>query len=138
MGFMKIVVLIAFICTVNPTLFSQNNSSTKRGTIKVRKNAQLISVKYDHVNYRLIGIDKYGNILDSAVVEFQMVVTIQGIFYSEKTIGSTLTYKMQDWLSKCDASTPIYFKNIKAKDQYGTIIDVPKFEYILGDPKLEN
>jgi hypothetical protein len=135
---MKKILAIAFIFTICQSVFSQNNNTEKRGTIKVRKNGKLISVKYDHVNYRLIGIDKYGNIIDSAVVEFQMAVTIQGIFYSEKTIGSTLSYQMQQWLEKCDASTPIYFKNIKAKDLYGTIIDVPKFEYVLGNQKYDH
>ncbi len=129
---MKIFLTIILFYFYSSSVYSQTNNE-KRGTIKVRKTGQLVKVEYDNVNYRLIGIDRYGNVLDTAVVEFQMSVTIQGVFYTEKAIGSTLTYQMQQLLGRCDGETQLFFKNIKAKDRNGILIDIPKFQYTLGN-----
>ena len=103
-----------------------------RGTIKIQKTGQLVKIQFDDVNYRLIGIDQYGNVLDSAVIQFQLNVTIKGIAYSEKTVGSVLTYQMQQLLGKCDRTSKIFFENIKAKNRNGTIVNMPKFQYNYG------
>ncbi len=112
------------------SLFAQEGDN--RGTIKIKKKGQLVNIQFDDVNYRLIGIDQYGNILDSAVVAFQMNVTIKGIAYSENTIGPSLTYEMQQLLSKCDRTSKIFFENIKAKDKNGTIVKMQRFQYNFG------
>ncbi len=112
------------------SLFAQEVDN--RGTIKIKKKGQLVNIQFDDVNYRLIGIDQYGNILDSAVVAFQMNVTIKGIAYSENTIGPSLTYEMQQLLSKCDRTSKIFFENIKAKDKNGTIVKMQRFQYNFG------
>jgi hypothetical protein len=104
----------------------------KRGTIRVEKKGQLSKINFDDVNYRLVGIDQYGNVLDSAVVEFQMSATIKGVFYTEKTIGPNLTYKMQQLLGKCDRTSQLFFDKIKAKDRNGTLVEMPKFKYTFG------
>lgn len=124
------MILLLFI--TNSFINAQNTHNTKRGTIKVRKTGQLIKVEYDPVNYRLIGIDQYGNVLDSAVVEFQLSVTVNGVFYTEKANGSTLTKEMQGLLQRCDSNTPLFFKNIKAQTQNGNIVDIPKFQHTIG------
>lgn len=102
------------------------------GTIKVQKKGHLVKTQFDNVNYRLIGIDQYGNIIDSAVIEFQISVTIKGIFYSEKITGPVLSNNMQQVLDKCDRTSKIFFDKIKAKDRDGTIMDMPKFQYTFG------
>jgi hypothetical protein len=129
---MKRISVIVLLFVFSLSVYGQVNQG-KRGTIKVRKTGQLAKVEYDNVNYRLIGIDRYGNVLDSAVVEFQLSVTIQGVFYTEKAVGSTLTYEMQQLLGRCDKGTPLFFKNIKARDRNGLLIDIPKFQYMIGD-----
>ncbi len=87
---------------------------------------------FDNINYRLVGLDLYGNVLDSAVVEFNMSVTIQGVFYSEKTASPQLTFKMIQQLGRCDQTTKIFFDEITAKDKNGTLIKMPKFQYTFG------
>ena len=114
------------------SLFAQETDEMNRGTIKVQKKGQLAKIQFDDVNYRLIGIDQYGNVLDSAVVEFQMSVTIKGIFYSEHTVGPALTYQMQQLLGKCDRTSKMFFDKIKAKDRNGTLVEMPKFQYNFG------
>lgn len=117
--------------------FAQN--TTYNGTIKVHKKGNLVKVQYDNVNFRLVGIDQYGNVLDSAVLEFEVAVTIQGIFHREKNTGPILSSNMQYLLDRADQSTKIFFDKIKAKNRDGTIIDIPKFQYIQsfrsGDPE---
>ena len=112
--------------------FSQENSAGNRGTIKLQKKGQLSRIQFDNVNYRLIGVDQYGNAIDSAVVEFEMSLTLGGIFYSEKTVGPMLSYKMQQVLRRCDRTTKLFFESIKAKDRNGTLINMPKFQYNYG------
>lgn len=127
---MKKTLTLLFLLTFTLSVSAQTNA--QRGTIKVEKKGQLVKVVFDNVNYRLIGIDQYGNALDSAVVEFQMSVTIKGIFYSEKTVGPVLTYKMQQTLGKCDATSIILFDKIKAKDKKGSLLTMPAFKYRLA------
>ncbi|MGQ0828563.1 MAG: hypothetical protein ACT4ON_09230 [Bacteroidota bacterium] len=127
---MKKITFILFILTFTLTLSAQEEEH--KGTIKVEKKGQLQKIIFDNVNYRLIGIDQYGNILDSAVVEFQMSVTINGIFYSEKAAGPTLTYQMQELIRKCDTSPILFFENIKARNKKGTLVNMPKFKYTFG------
>lgn len=126
-------IIFIFLFLSNSFVIAQENSiDTNRGTIKVQKKGQLSKVQFDNINYRLIAIDQYGNILDSAIVEFELSVTIKGLFYTEKTIGSTLTYQMQQLLGRCDRTSKIYFENIKAKDRNNTIVKMPAFQYNLG------
>lgn len=129
---MKKYLILLVLIVLSGTVFSQGVHNEKRGTIRVRKTGKLIKVAYDHVNYRLIGVDRFGNPLDTAIVSFDMSVTIRGQFYTEKAMGNSLTHQMQKLLSRCDSKTPLFFKNIKAKDSYGTVIDAPKFQYLLG------
>lgn len=114
------------------SVFAQETETENRGTIRVQKIGHLVKIQFDNVNYRLIGIDQYGNVLDSAVVQFQMSATIKGIAYSEKAVGSALTYEMQQLLGKSDRTTKLFFDKIKAKDRNGTLLDMPKFQYSLG------
>lgn len=126
-----------FIYIFSIVLFSvnsiaQNSTNEKRGTIRVRKTGDLVKIMYDNVNYRLIGVDRFGNLLENAVVSYQVMVTIQGVFHSEKIVGSTLSTSMQNTLSRCGERTPVYFKKIKAKDKNGSLLDMPDFQYLIG------
>jgi hypothetical protein len=105
---------------------------TTRGTIKVAKSGLVTKVVFDNVNKRLIGIDQYGNVLDSAIVEFNMAVTIKGIFNSYKALGPGLTYEMQQQLSKADRTSKITFSGIRAKNKSGEIQKMPDFNYNFG------
>jgi hypothetical protein len=128
---MKKYTFIFFLLLTGFCSFSQEDTQAI-GTITLKKAGQLSKIVFDDVNYRLIGIDQYGNILDSAVVEFKMAVTIKGIFYDEKTSGPGLSYEMQQLLGRCDRSSKIMFDEIKAKDRNGTVVKMPAFKYTFG------
>jgi hypothetical protein len=123
--------IIFFLFLFSFSLFSYSQEPV-RGTINIKKSGQLVKVIFDDVNYRLVAIDQYGNPMDSAVVEFQMSVTIKGIFYKETTVGPALTYQMQKILGRCDSTSKIIFENIKAKDRNGTIVDMGSFGFLYG------
>ena len=128
---MKNIYSILFLLLASFSLSAQTEEH--RGTIKVEKKGQLAKVVFDNINYRLIGIDQYGNPIDSAVVEFQMSVTIKGIAYTEKTVGPALTYQMQQLLGKCDQTSILFFEKIKARDKKGNLLNMPKFQYKLAN-----
>lgn len=125
---MKASILILLFSYVCFSSFSQETNEN-RGTIKIQKKGQLAKVLFDEVNFRLVGIDQYGNVMDSAVVEFEMSVTIKGIFYNEKANGFVLSLQMQQLLAKCDRTSKIFFEKIKATDRSGNIVDMKKFQY---------
>lgn len=116
----RIFVLIFFLFITSSIVQAQT------GTIKIQKKGHLVKTQFDNVNYRLVGIDQYGNVIDSAVVEFEIAVTVRGLFYAEKNIGPYLSSNMQDMLDRADQTTEISFYKIKAKDRDGTILDMPK------------
>jgi len=128
---MKNYFLILLFASLSFSLFSQETNET-HGTIKVQKKGQLAKVEFDDVNYRLVGIDVYGNVIDSAVVEFEMSVVIKGILYAAKANGPGISKKMQDILNSCDRTSIIYFDKIKAKDKSGNILDIKKIRYTFG------
>ena len=129
---MKKILVILFVIVSCVSVWAQDTDLINRGTIRIQKKGQLAKINFDDVNYRLIGIDQYGNVLDSAVVEFQMSVTIKGIFYTEQTVGPALSYQMQKLLGKTDRTSKLFFDKIKAKDRNGTVVEMPKFQYNFG------
>ena len=122
----KILVYILLFCLAGMSFAQDTNYN---GTIKVHKKGNLVKVQYDNVNFRLVGIDQYGNVLDSAVLEFEVAVTIQGIFHRQKNTGPVLSSDMQYLLGRADQSTKIFFDKIKAMNRDGTLMDMPKFQY---------
>lgn len=119
---MNVIRLLIFFFLFLLTSLSQGQT----GTIKVQKKGHLIKMQFDNINYRLVGIDQYGNVIDSAAVEFEIAVTVRGLFYAEKNTGPYLSPKMQDVLDRADQTTEITFDKIKAKDRNGTMLDMPK------------
>ncbi len=114
------------------TCFLLKAQEATRGTIKVEKKGVLTKIQYDNVNYRLVGIDHYGNVLDTVVREFEMSTTIKGIAYTEKSIGSFLTYEMQKIIGRCDGSCKLLFDNIIIKDKNGNSVKMKPYTYIVG------
>lgn len=126
----KIIYLVIFCTALNICVYAQQKPPAKKGTIKVQKKGQLAKIIFDDVNYRLVGMDYYGNIMDTAVTEFQLAVTIKGVFYKTSTVGSALSSEMQQLVDRRDNKTILYFKNIKTKDRTGKVITIPELKYM--------
>jgi len=66
---MKFICSIILCIAINTCLCAQQKAPVKKGTIKVQKKGQLAKIIFDEVNYRLVGMDYYGNIMDTAVMD---------------------------------------------------------------------
>ena len=111
---------------------AQETGDPTKGTIKIEKKGQIYSILFDEVNYRLVGKDQYGNIRDSAVVSFDIFMTVKGVAYQESNVGPMLSLQFQQYLSRLDRETQVFFTNIKVREKNGTLIDWPKFSVKLG------
>ncbi len=111
---------------------------SRHGTITVQKKGHLYSVLYDDVNFRLVCKDVYGNIIDTAVVAFDVNVTIKGIAYAEKDAGCFISKPMQQRLSRMDGIIVYMFTNIKAREKDGTLVSLPDFKYQTGFTREQN
>jgi hypothetical protein len=116
---MKKIFLFSLIILSGTFLYSQSDTSNYKGTIKIIKKGNVYAVMYDEVNFRLVGKDQYGNILDSCVVQFRIKTTIKGIAYDELTTGNALSKKMQYQLSRLDGGTTLFFSEIIVTDKSG-------------------
>jgi hypothetical protein len=119
------LLLIVSCKTRQPTI--EYTSTTPVTTTK-----SSLKVIFDDSKSQLIGIDKAGTILDSAVISFQLSVRIQGASYSEETKGCFLSNAMLELLKKTDVNSIVYFEHIEAKDAAGELGEVPNFQYNVG------
>ena len=103
-----------------------------KGTIKVKKGGKIFNVFFDNVNNRLVGKDYYGNILDSAIVSFDVKVIIKGIEIKESVIGNTLSRTMQNRINRTDNGTTLFFTNVIVKEKKGKQLDWPNFNTKIG------
>lgn len=124
--------LTFFLLTLSLAGFAQEPETTNHGTVTIKKAGTLHSILFDDVNFRLVGRDVYGNILDSAVVSFDLDFTVKGIAYSEKIAGNTISIPMQQRLSRLDGIVVLMFSNIKAKERNGTITAFPSLKVKIG------
>jgi hypothetical protein len=111
--------------TQQPTI--EYTSTTPVATVK-----SPLKVIFDDSRSKLIGIDKSGAILDSAVVSFQLSTRVQGVSHSEKTTGSFLNSAMLELLKNTDVNSIIYFEHIQAKDAAGQLGEAPNFQFNVG------
>jgi len=112
--------------------FPSSAQEDMRGTIKVKKGGKIFNVFFDNVNNRLVGKDYYGNILDSAIVSFDIKVTIKGIEIKESVTGSTLSGTMQNRINRADNGTTLFFTNVIVKEKKGKPSDWPNFITKIG------
>jgi hypothetical protein len=125
----KKVLFACFVLATCNYATAQDDINPRRGIVTVKKTGLLAYIKFDEVNYRLIGIDLYGNIIDTAVIQFTMRASINGIAYNETVVGNSLSAHMQQILYRRDNATTLFFTAIKAKDTKGTLLDMPDFKF---------
>jgi hypothetical protein len=120
------------------TLYSIVDCKAQQSTIEYISTASpsntpsALKVIFDDSRSQLIGIDKTGAILDSAVISFQLSTRIQGASYSEETKGCFLNNAMLELLKKADVNSIIYFEHIQAKDASGHVGDAANFQFNIG------
>ena len=112
--------------------FPSSAQEDMKGTIKVKKSGKIFNIFFDNVNNRLVGKDYYGNILDSAIVSFDVKVIIKGIEVKESVTGNTLSRTMQNRINRTDNGTTLFFTNVIVKEKKGKQLDWPNFNTKIG------
>jgi len=128
---MKPIYAIITLFFVFSFSFAQNDVNAN-GTIKVEKKDLVVQIMYDNVNYRIVGIDQYGNVVDTAITQFEMNTTIKGIAYSEKAVGNALSPKMKEIIGRCDSECSIFFTNVIVKDKNNNLFTAKPYTYTFG------
>ena|SRR3569832_74535 len=93
-----------------------------------------LKIIFDDSQAQLIGIDTNGNVMENAIVAFQLMVRIKGVNYSEQALGSFLNKGMQELLAKADQTTILYFEHIQVKNASGNLVEAEAFQYTRGYP----
>lgn len=95
-------------------------------TIKVKKVEQLVKAEYDNTEYKLIGVDRFGNPKESAIRSFELYFTVNDKEYKFISYSNSLSTEMLEGLKQIKETQEIVFKNIKAADDKGTIVNLPE------------
>ncbi len=94
-------------------------------SIKVTKVEQLVKAEYDNTQYKLVGIDRFGNPKLSAVRSFELHYNLNGNLYKYVSYSSGLTPEMLESLKKLKIAQKIFFTKIKAEDDNGHLVELP-------------
>ncbi len=115
----KIRFIIPLICTLS-YLCSQENI----GTIKIKKEQNLVKVVFDNTEYRLFAIDRFGNPKENEIVSYMFWIKGSKNFKAEG-FSNKLTPEMIKELKKQKKAAKIFFTQIKVKTDEQHIIDMP-------------
>ena len=116
---MKKLILIFF-------LFSLTVSAQEPvGTIKIKREQNLVKAVFDNVEYKLMAIDRFGNPQENTFASYTL--WIKGKKSTKKFVGysNTLTPEMLKELKSLKRATKIFFTNIKVNEDDAHLVDLP-------------
>lgn len=94
--------------------------------IKVVKESDLAKAVYDNVEYKLVALDKFGNVVEHAVKYFEIhYVGKKKKLVIFKSNSEYLTPEMLDDFKKLKEAKKIFFTKIIAEDEYGNKVKLP-------------
>lgn len=100
--------------------------SQEPATITVKKQTNLAKATYDNVEYKLIGMDRFGNVVNHAVKSFELhYVEKKKKLKVFKSYNETLTPEMLAEFKKLKEAKKIFFTKIMAEDEFGNLVRLP-------------
>ena len=120
-----------------PVVVCKAQTSTEKEQLHLPQHTSSLKIIFDDSNSQLIGIDTSGNVIENAIVAFQLFENIKGKSYSEQALGANLSKAMLDLLDKADPTTILYFEHIQIKNASGGLTEATNFQYNLGYLKKE-
>jgi hypothetical protein len=100
--------------------------SQEPATITIVKQSNLAKAIYDNVDYKLIAEDRFGNIVDHAIKSFEIhYVEKKKKLRILKSYNETLSPEMLEEFKKLKEAKKIFFTNIMAEDENGSLIRLP-------------
>lgn len=95
-------------------------------TITVKKQSDLAKATYDNVEFKLIAMDRFGNIVDHAIKSFELhYVEKKKKVKMFKSYNETLTPEMLSEFKKLKEAKKIFFTKIMAQDEFGNLVRLP-------------
>lgn len=113
--------IIFFFILVSTASFSQEPA-----TITVKKQSDLAKATYDNVEFKLIAMDRFGNIVDHSIKSFELhYVEKKKKLKVFKSYNETLTPEMLLEFKKLKEAKKIFFTKIMAEDEFGNLVRLP-------------
>ncbi len=116
----KILIILFFI------FGSFVSFSQEPATITVKKQSDLAKATYDNVEYKLIAMDRFGNMVDHSIKSFELhYVEKKKKLRVFKSYSETLTPEMLSEFKKLKEAKKIFFTKIMAEDEFGNLVRLP-------------
>ena len=100
--------------------------SQEPATITVKKQSDLAKAAYDNVEFKLIAMDRFGNLVNHAIKSFEIhYVEKKKKLKIMKSYSENLTPEMLEDFKKLKEAKKIFFTQILAEDEFGNLIRLP-------------
>lgn len=95
------------------------------GTIKIKREQNLVKAVFDNVEYKLMAIDRFGNPQENTFASYTLWIKEKKS--TKKFVGysNTLTPEMLKELKSLKRATKIFFTNIKVNEDDAHMVDLP-------------
>lgn len=120
-----------FLLLIFPVV-GYSQTTTGPPSISFPQKKSSLKIIFDDSNAQLISIDTAGQIIENAIVAFQLFVRINGVSHSEQALGSQLSKPMIQLLEKTEPNTILYFEHIQVKNERGKLMEAEDFQYTLS------
>ena len=117
---MKKLVLL-FCLILAGTASAQENV----GTIKVKREQNLVKAVFDNTEYKLFAVDRFGNPRENEFVSYTLWIKEKKVTKEFKGYSNTLTPEMLKELKSLKKACKIFFTNIKVKGDDDHLVDLP-------------
>ena len=95
------------------------------GTLKIRKESNIIKAYFDPTELRLIAIDRFGNPQENRIVGFKLFVKAKRSTNGFEAFSGTLTPDMIAYLNNLKTASKIFFTEVMAKDENNALLKLP-------------
>ena len=117
---MRVPILILFILSTLAMVGQEPD------VITVKKQTNLSKAVYDNVEYKLMAVDRFGNIVDHAIKSFEIhYVEKKKKLKVMKSYSNALTPEMLEDFKKLKEAKKLFFTKIQAEDEYGNLVTLP-------------
>ena len=94
-------------------------------TFVVKKESLLFKAIFDNTEYKLIAIDRYGNLSDSKIISYKFYVKEKNGVRQFEGYGNELNADILKYLKKLKNAAKIFFTEIMAEDENHHLVKLP-------------
>jgi hypothetical protein len=113
--------LFIFLVFVSGKIISQENI----GTIKVKREQNLVKAVFDNTEYKLFAVDRFGNPRDNEFASYTLWIKERKTTKKFEGSSNTLTPEMLKELKSLKRATKIFFTNINVKTDDEHFVELP-------------